>query len=133
MQQIKSRARFILVMVIWIVMVCPMAMFLFQGFAQDAPLSLQNFSLHIVSAIIGFAIASAMFSISYLANITSWKTNILLLFAYMLNGLLVAGWLGFAQSPLFNLTLIMVFCSTFLFWPFMLQNKKFEEGSGTQA
>lgn len=133
MQAMKSRARFILVMVVWIVMICPMAMFLFLGFAQDAPLTLQSFSIHIVSAIIGFALASLLFSISYLAKITSWKVNIFLLLAYLMNGMLVAGWLGVVQHPLFNLTLIMVFSSTFLFWPFMLQTKQFESGAGNKA
>lgn len=133
MQATKSRARFILVMVIWIVMVCPMAMFLFLGFVQDAPLTFQSFNTHLFSAVIGFFLATLLFSLSYFMKVTSWKITVFLLFAYLINGVIVASWLGVSQSPLFNLTLIMVFCSTFLFWPFTLQAKRFESDAGTKA
>lgn len=132
MQAMKSRARFILVMVIWIVMVCPMAMFLFMGFVQDAPLTFQSFNTHLFSAVIGFFLATLLFLLGYLMKITSWKVNIFLLLAYLMNGMLVVSWLGLGQHPLFNLTLIMVFSSTFLFWPFTLQAKRFEEDTGTK-
>lgn len=132
MQAMKSRARFILVMVIWIVMVCPMAMFLFMGFVQDAPLTFQSFNTHLFSAVIGFFLSTLLFLLGYLMKITSWKVNIFLLLAYLMNGMLVVGWLGLGQHPLFNLTLIMVFSSTFLFWPFTLQAKRFEENTDTK-